>query len=673
MLFCHIVSRTSVFLAALCAVAVLRAQEPPPMSLVQLAELPRMLEPQLSPDGRSVAYMLGTADWTAGRLVYHLWRQDAGSAAVALTSGTPPDNPGSTRWSPDGASILFNRGGQLWLIPKAGGTPKQITKHVTGVGSATWSPDGRTIYFTAVDPQTPEERERERRRDDLTPFEENLKVRQLWSIDVASGAEKQLTAGNLYTASYRLSPDGTRVVVERAKSPLANDEHTGELWVMRADGSDARQITRDDVQNLQGQLSPDNSQVLFLATASEKLVPYYNTHLFIVSAAGGTPRPAAPGFPYAIDQAAWTPDGASILAVANMGVHSEIFRIDVASRTATQLTEGRHYITPGSFAVVPSAGRMLMQLDEPERYGDAWTMPISASEGPSRVTSLFDGFTQKYAVPRQEKVTWKSNGTTIEGVLMYPRNYRPGTRYPLVVQLHGGPAESDKFGAGPGLLLNYFPVLTGQGWFVLRPNYRGSTGYGDAFLRDIIPGYFRNMQYDVLSGVDELIKQGLVDGDRMVLMGWSAGGHLTNKLVTMTTRFKAASSGASVSNWVSMFSQTDDRDTREPVFGGTPWQKNTPIMLWWNASPLKDAANVKTPILLFSGDVDPRVPKEQSIEWYRALKSHGVPTHLYNAPREQHLWGELRHQIAKGNAELAWFAEYALHTSYTPEQAPGLP
>jgi dipeptidyl aminopeptidase/acylaminoacyl peptidase len=122
-----------------------------------------------------------------------------------------------------------------------------------------------------------------------------------------------------------------------------------------------------------------------------------------------------------------------------------------------------------------------------------------------------------------------------------------------------------------------------------------------------------------------------------------------------------------------MFSQTDDRDTREPLFGGTPWQKNTPIMLWWNASPIKDAANVKTPILLFSGDTDSRVPKEQSIEWYRALKSNGVPTHLYNAPREQHQWSELRHQIAKANAELAWFYEYALHTSYTPEPIPGLP
>src|SRR5262249_55815605 len=130
---------------------------------------------------------------------------------------------------------------------------------------------------------------------------------------------------------------------------------------------------------------------------------------------------------------------------------------------------------------------------------------------------------------------------------------------------------------------------------------------------------------------------------------------------------------AGVSDWISMYSQTDDRDTRDVLFGGTPWEKNTQIAAWWNASLLKDSGSVKTPILVFGGENDQRVPKEQQIEWYYALKSHGVHTDLYLAPREGHQWGELRHQIAKANAELAWFYEYALHTSYTPEQVPGLP
>ncbi len=685
MLFCHIASRTSVILGLACCAAVSAGlqvcttsaqtrRDSKGLSLVQLAEVPRLLEPQLSPNGRSVAYMLGTADWTAGRLVYHLWRKDidTGAAPVALTSGGAGDIPGSTRWSPDGSSILFNRGGQLWLVPAAGGDAKAVTRHATGVAAPTWSPDGSTIYFTAADSATPDDRERDRRKDDVYAFEEREKLRQLWTIDVATGAEKPLTSGALTVASYRLSRDGRHIVLELAPTPLTDDAHKGEVWLMNADGTGARQLTHNNVEEQQLELSPDGSQILFISDTNEKLEPYYNYDLFVMPASGGVPKPAIANFPYAVDQASWSPDGASIFAVVNMGIHEEIFQVDVATRKARQLTDGRHFIPP-TWSLVPSAGRMVFQMDEPARFGDAWTLPIAGGD-PVRVTGVYDGLDEKYAVPRQEKFTWQSrDGATIEGLLIYPVNYTAGTRYPLVVQMHGGPAESDKFGAGPGLLLSYFPVLAAKGWFVFRPNYRGSTGYGNAFLRDVVNGYFKNMQYDVMTGVDALIRQGLVDGDRMAVMGWSAGGHLTNKLVTMTGRFKAASSGAGVADWQSMYAQSDIRDNRTPWFGGTPWQKDAPIDMFWKHSPIRDAANVKTPTLFFVGENDARVPKEQSIEMYRALKSHDVPTHLYVAPREGHQWQELRHQIFKANTELAWFYKYVLGAPYTPEQAPGLP
>ena len=258
---------------------------------------------------------------------------------------------------------------------------------------------------------------------------------------------------------------------------------------------------------------------------------------------------------------------------------------------------------------------------------------------------------------------------TVEGVVTYPADYQAGQKYPLAVMTHGGPQAADKYGIGS---MSYeIQVLAGKGYVSLQPNYRGSTGYGDAFLRDMVGHYFQNAHLDVMAGVDELIRRGVADPDRMVKMGWSAGGHMTNKMITFTDRFKAASAGAGVAQWMSMYAQSDIRSYRTPWFGGTPWQKDAPIDAYWNNSPLKDVANVKTPTLFFVGERDPRVPMPQSLEMYRALKSHGVPTHLYVAPREPHGWGELRHQLSKLNAEIEWFEKYATKRPFTPERAPG--
>jgi dipeptidyl aminopeptidase/acylaminoacyl peptidase len=240
-----------------------------------------------------------------------------------------------------------------------------------------------------------------------------------------------------------------------------------------------------------------------------------------------------------------------------------------------------------------------------------------------------------------------------------------------VVQTHGGPQASDKFGFGRWA--NYTQVLAARGYVVLQPNYRGSTGYGDPFLRDMVGSYFKNSHLDVMAGVDHLIAIGLVDGERMAKMGWSGGGHMTNKIITFTNRFKAASSGAGAANWISMYAQSDVRTYRTPWFGGTPWQANAPIDTYWEHSPLKYVSKVTTPTIFLVGDDDPRVPPPQSVEMYRALKSLGVPTHLYRAPREPHVWGELRHELFKVNVELDWFERHVTGRSYTWEKAPGDP
>jgi dipeptidyl aminopeptidase/acylaminoacyl peptidase len=644
-----------------------------PMSLMDVAELPRAIDAQLAPDGRAVLYALSHADWKANRQVFQIWRQEIGAGRpVQLTFSDRGVIPGFTRWSPDGRTILFGRDGQLWKMPAGGGEPAALTRHATSVSDPTWSPDGTVVYFLAADARTSDERERERVRDDLYLYDEDFKQRHLWKVTVATNGEQAITSGDFSVVSYRLSRDGQKIAFIRAPTPLSGDEGR-EVWTMDAGGQNARALTSNAVVELDPELSPDNRQVLFLASANARMEPYYNQNLFIVPAAGGTPIAPFPDFPYEFDRATWAPDGRSILAVVNMGLHSEIFRIDVAARTFTQMTDARHSIPSAPAAawnLEPRAGKLIFLLDEPTRWGDIWTLPITGG-APTRVTGVYDTLETKFALPRQDRFEWKgADGVSVDGVIFYPADYRPGTRYPLVVQMHGGPMESDKFGSGAGLLLNYVPVLTGKGYVVLRPNYRGSAGYGNAFYRDVIGHYFNHMASDILAAADALVDRGIAAPDQMVLMGWSAGGHLTNKLITMTTRFKAASAGASAANFISLYAQSDIRYVRTPPFGGTPWQKDGPSELYWSESPLKDVAKATTPTLFFVGENDGRVPLPQSIEMWRALRANGVPTRLYVAPREGHQWGELRHHIAKANAELEWFERYARGRVYTFEKTP---
>jgi dipeptidyl aminopeptidase/acylaminoacyl peptidase len=662
-----------------------RAQQPQstkPMSLIDLATLPRIAgaPPQLSPDGKTVAYLLSRTDWKAGRQIFQLWRQDvAGGAPVQLTFSEGGVQPGALRWSPDGKTLLFLRDGQIVLLPRDGGEARALTKHVTNVyvspppaaSAPSWSPDGTTIYFLAADARTADERERDRVRDDVFLMDEGSRQRQLWKIVVATGVETQVTTGDSTVNEYSLSADGKRIAIVRAPSPADMDLFRGEVWMLDANGENPHVLTSNSIEEKTINLSPDGTQVLFLADTNDRFEPNYPTNLFIVSASGGTPRLAVPDFRYTFDQAVWTPDGKAITATVNMGVHSEFFRIDVNARQAQQLTDGPHFIPPG-WSMVPGVGQIVFQADEPTRFGDVWTVPIGGAQvTPARVTHQFDSLDRDFALPRQERAEWKgADGTSIEGVLFYPADYRPGQRHPLVVQLHGGPMESDKFGIGSGSTLHYVPVLTGKGYFVLRPNYRGSIGYGTAFARDVVDGYFHQMAPDVLLGVDALIARGLVDQDRLVVMGWSAGGTLVNKLVTMTDRFKVASSGAGISNWISLYGQTDSTAFRRTWFGGTPWRKDAPFDLFWNNSPIKDVANVKTPTLFFVGEADTRVGLAQSVEMYRALKSLNVPTELLVAPNAGHQWGSLAHLLRKANTELEWFEKYANHRSYVWEKAP---
>lgn len=647
------------------------AQAQRPMTLVDLLNVPSLGDPQLSPDGRQIVYELGRADWKANRQVSHLWRVGAdGTGSIQLTNG--PDGERSPRWSPDGRWVAFlaKRGEaeetQLYLIANEGGEARQLTRHATAVSDIAWAPDGTAIYFVAADEKTREEKEREKAKDDVFAFDENFKQRHLWRVTVPDGREERVTFGDYSVVGYELSRDGRKIAIHRAPTPLLDDRDEGEVWVLDASGGNAVQLTGNRVPEEGAELSPDNSVVLFRAGANERFELYYNDKIFLVPAGGGPARVLLPDLAYEVLDATWSADGSGIYFLANTGVRSALFRVDVKTRQVTQLTRGDHSIRGWNFE--PRAGLHVFAIDEPMNPGDVWLLAADGGEA-RRVTHVFEYLAREFRLPRVERIEWKGrDGVTVEGLLYYPLDYERGKRYPLVVQTHGGPASSDRFGFGSWS--RYVQVLTARGWAVLQPNYRGSTGYGDAFLRDMVGHYFHNAHLDVMAGVDHVIAMGVADPDRMVKMGWSAGGHMTNKIITFTDRFKAASSGAGAVNWISMYAQSDVRTYRTPWFGGTPWQEDAPIDVYWEHSPLKDIWKVKTPTLILVGANDERVPPPQSVELYRALKANGVPARLYMAPREPHGWRELRHRLFKMNVELEWFERYALGREYTWEKAP---
>ncbi|MDE2881189.1 MAG: S9 family peptidase [Acidobacteriota bacterium] len=658
----------------LLAAALASGQDKRPMTIVELIDVPSLGSPRLSPDGSQILFTRTDTDWKKNGRTTHIHRIDAdGSGAVQLTNGE--DGESSPRWSPDGTRVAFlaKRGEdehtQIYVMRNRGGEASPLTAHDSSVGSFQFSPDGEHIFFVAPDPKSAEEKKKDRLQDDVFAFDEDYKQRHLFRVATGGdGPQKgeRLTEGDYSVIGFRLSDDGMRIAHHRSISPLVDNRDEGEVWLMDADGGNAMQLTDNTVSEFGAQLSPDGAHVMFLSDSSADFETYFNDNIFVLPAAGGAHRVLYEDMPHEVNGARWAPDG-SIYFTANTGVRTELFHGALDDDAPRALTAGDHSLTGWNFSA--AAGKHVFGITNRENNGDLHLLPADGGD-PMKVTSVFDYLAETFELPVQEAIRWKGDdGAEVEGLLYYPLGYQEGQRYPVVVQTHGGPAASDKFGFGRWS--SYVQVLTARGWAVFKPNYRGSTGYGDEVLRDMVGHYYRQSHLDVMTGVDHLIELGIVDGDRMAKMGWSGGGHMTNKIITHTDRFKAAASGAGAVNWISMYGTSDVRIYRTPWFGGTPWQEDAPIDTYWGHSPLKDIYKVTTPTIVLVGENDVRVPPEQSVELYRALKSNGVDTHLYIAPREPHGWRELRHELFKVNVEIDWFERHVRGIEYEWETAPG--
>ena len=343
----RVTARAAVLIAVLVWSTGVSAQ-PRPMGFVEALSLPVIQDPQLSPDGRQVVFAMETADWKANRRISHLYRINVdGTDQVQLTFGERGET--SPRWSPDGAQLAFlaRRDGdehnQIYLLHAGGGEARRLTTLASAPSSIAWAPDGTRLFLVAPDAKTPEEREKDRLQDDVYAFEEtNFKQRHLWTVDLA-GATTRVTEGAFSVGQFAISPDGSRLVMSRAPSPLLEFSHLAELWVTDARGGDARQLTSGNrVSEGSLSISPDNGRVLFRAGANEALDGYHNGKVFVLPLAGGTARLATPAdATYDVSDAEWSKDGSTIFFVASLGVHDEVFSLDVAVAARDRAHERR--------------------------------------------------------------------------------------------------------------------------------------------------------------------------------------------------------------------------------------------------------------------------------------------------------------------------------------------
>ncbi|TQV78742.1 S9 family peptidase [Exilibacterium tricleocarpae] len=647
------------------------APEPRAMQPLDILNLPSVSAPRVAADGRRVVYIKKVSDWEKNRQVDDLWLAETATGTERQLT-FDARSKSQLGWSPDNSFISFvsKRDGdshkQIHLLPLAGGEAFAVSDHKADIQRYQWSSDGRSLYFLADEPLDEAIEDRKKAKDDMFAFEEPLSYRHIWKLDIEQRTIEKITEGEYFVRDFDLSPDNRFIAFSRAVDATIDARHSADIWTVPSSGGRIERVTSNQYAESRIRISPDNKHILFISNTNADGEYYYDANLFVVTIASGRVRLLAPEQTFEVEAAHWSRTGDSIYILANMGVRSELWEIGLDRGRPRQLTDAVH--TLKSWRYNAAADRHVFVRTTPSNPGDIGLLPGAGGEL-QPVTRVHSELSRTYRLPEQRLVRWQAaDGTPLEGLLSLPLDYKKGTRYPTVIHTHGGPRSSDQY--GQFRWRTHIPVLAGMGYAYFTINYRGGTGQGDAFMRDMVGGYFNNAHLDVMSGVDHLIEEGIADPDRLLKAGWSAGGHMTNKIITFTDRFKAASSGAGAVDWVSMYGESDTRYGRTDWFGGTPWQQNAPLDIYRKHSPLKDMWKVKTPTLILVGEKDIRVPPTQSMLLYRALRDLGVETKLYIAPRERHGFRELRHRLFKINVELEWFERHARDRAYQWQPAP---
>jgi dipeptidyl aminopeptidase/acylaminoacyl peptidase len=629
----------------------------------------------ISPDGRQVVYVVTAIDQKVNRRNSSVWAvpSDGSSSPRRLTSEGFSSN--SPRWSPGGSSIAFlstrsaepasSNGAepprpQLWILPLNGGEPQVVTHLKNGVNSFQWSPDGKRFVMVSrtgpSDDIAPSARKSDTRHythisykfNDTGWFDD--KRSHLWVVDATGNSTKQITSGDDWNdTDPQWSPDSKRIafVSDRTGKEL-DRSFNKDVWVTGAEGGPLTKISDHDFEDTLPRWSPDGRQIAFAGKTVRRQFPV----LYVSAATGGI---ASTRVSDEIDlvptNLRWAGDQ-ELRFESGIKGQMHVFRVNLATRKLSQVTSGERAVT--GFDVNERADLMAYAANDFKNLDDVF---VAAMDGAKerQLTHLNATLWPQLDLAGVERVRYKSTDSwDIDGFLVKPLGWQPDKKYPMILSIHGGPAG--QYGVD---WYQEFQVYAARGWAVFFCNPRGSTGYGQKFERGILNNWGGMDYQDIMSGVDAVLKQNpWIDADRLGVTGGSYGGFMTNWILGHTTRFKAAVTLRSISNFISDDGTRDGAYGHEEDFKGFVFDE---FDQYWNASPLKYAKNVKTPTLILHSDNDFRVPIEQGEQWFRALKHYGVTAELVFFPRENHnltRTGEPKHLVESLNWQCYWFDRF---------------
>lgn len=633
----------------------------PVMSARNTLRLNRVSSPQISPNGQWVLYTKSVRDMESEEMkrTTHIWKVKVdGSSRRQMTRGDQSCT--SPSWFPDGKKIAFfssrgksqnsdnNSKRQIFFMYVDGGEAWQVTKHQESIRSYQISPDGQKILFTARDPLSKEEKEERKKKDDEEVVDQEFRMSHMWIYDIDEKKEYRLTEGTFTVSDGRWSPDSQHIAYEVRPNPKNDISWNSDIWVVDTKTKDTRKLYENPGRDVNPRWSPDGKRIAFASDPHTGTNTWYN-NLYIIPAEGGKVQIFLEDFDLDFTTPVWSPDGENIYWSTGDQTTSNLFSVRVQSGEIQELNP-------------PIGGNYQWELSS---NGDRWVWTHSSANWPGEVVTSSQTFqdviTLSDANPwlRKENIKlgevkvarWKnSDGQTIEGILTFPVDYDPQKKCPLILNPHGGPSSAriQSFSS-----TNQF--FAGNGFMVLQPNFRGSSNYGQKFLNSN-RNYWGIRDYDdCMTGVDYCIDQGWADPEKLICYGWSYGGYMSYWIVTQTDRFQAVSPGAGLPNLYSMYSTTDITHYLAWFFG-TPWENEEK---YEKHSPIRYVKQVQTPVLIMHGAQDRRVPPEQAVEFYQALRDLGKEVTFVRYPREGHGIREPRHHLDRLRRYIFFFSEHA--------------